>query len=60
MAENQTTIEALRRRYPLEAACIAKMTDKERGMMLGAMKRGFARADRVRPWWKRLLGVWLS
>lgn len=57
-AESQTTLEALRARYPLEAACIAKMTGKEREMMLRAMERGFARSARTKPsWWRRLLGI---
>lgn len=57
MIESHTTLEALRARYPLEAACIAKMTGKEREMMLRAMERGFARSSRAKPpWWRRLLG----
>jgi hypothetical protein len=50
---SQTRAEAqlaLIKRRPLEAACIAKMTDEEKAMMKAVIERGLARRA---PWWRR-------
>ncbi len=49
---DQTTLDQIAKRRPIEAAAIAAMTDDQRFQILAAMERGFARGA---PWWRRLL-----
>ena len=47
--------EAIARRYPRMAACIARMDSDEIFQLLSAANRGFALAHARRPWWRKLL-----
>lgn len=46
--EHETRIEAARRRRPLEAAAIAKMTPEQRAQLAGMIGEAMARRDNRR------------